>query len=253
MKLRILSPLHIIDLNSVKSLDYIRKDDVMLVIGALTRVADIQSSELLRRDCPIITDCASQIADPLVRNRGTIGGNVSHADPVNDMPAVMLASNAEMVVVGPSGERRVKASDFFLDAFTTAMESSEVLKELRIPMTRTKVSAYAKLERQAGDYGIIGVGATLCLSSDGKCTECGIGLTGADSRVIRAVKAESSIVGTNADVRIVSNAGKIAAGESNPVGDLRGSSEYKREMVRVMTERTLALALTRARRGGRNR
>jgi carbon-monoxide dehydrogenase medium subunit len=247
MKLRILSPPHIIDLNGVKGLDYIRKDDGMLAIGALTRMADIESSDMLRRNSPILTDCASQIADPLVRNRGTIGGNVSHADPVNDMPAVMLASGAEMVTVGPSGERKVKASDFFLDAFTTAMEASEALKEIRIPLARTRASAYAKLERQAGDYGIVGVAATLRLSPDGKCAECGIGLTGAGPGVVRAVKAERAVVGAIADARTISRAGDMAAGESSPVGDLRGSSEYKREMVRVMTKRALSLALTRGR------
>jgi aerobic carbon-monoxide dehydrogenase medium subunit len=246
MKLRILSPPHIIDLNGLKGLDYIRKEGGTLAIGAMTRTADIESSEVLRRDCPILTDCASQIADPLVRNRATIGGNVSHADPANDMPAVMLASGAEMVVVGPSGERKVKASDFFLDAFTTAMQPNELLKELRLPLARTKASAYAKLERQAGDYGIMGVATTLRLSPDGKCAECGIALTGAGSGVIKAGKAERAVAGTSVDARTISKAGEAAAGESNPVGDLRGTSEYKKEMVKVMTKRALTLALTRA-------
>lgn len=249
MKLRVLSPGHVIDLNGLKGLEYIRKENGTFAVGALTRMADIEASEVLRRECPILSECASQIADPLVRNLGTIGGNVSHADPTNDMPAVMVASGAEMVAVGPRGERTVAASDFFLDAFTTALGDGEILKELRLPAKGTKASAYVKLERQAGDFGIVGVAASLWLSADGACGQCGIGLTGVGSTVVRARRSEDLIRGTRVNPRVIAQAAGLAAEESKPVGDLRGSAEYKREMVAVVTRRALTLALKRA--GGR--
>lgn len=246
MKLRMLSPGHLIDLNGLKGLEYIRMENGTFAIGALTRMADIETSEALRRDCPILSECASQIADPLVRNLGTVGGNICHADPSNDMPAVMVASGAEMVIAGPRGERTVAAPDFFLDTFTTALGEGEILKELRLPATRTRGSAYAKLERQAGDFGIVGVAASLRLSPDGSCAECGIGLTGAGPTVVKARRSEDAIKGTKVSRSEIAKAAALAAEDSKPVGDLRGSAAYKQEMVAVMTRRTLTLALKRA-------
>ena len=210
-------------------------------------MADLESSGLVKRNCPVLGECASQIADPLVRNMGTIGGNICHADPLNDMPAVMIASGAEMIAEGPKGERRIVASDFFRDAFTTALKEEEVLKEVRLPIIRTKASAYAKLERQAGDFGIVGVAVCLQLSTAGIDEECGIGLTGVGPFVIAARRAEDVVRGTKIDGRVISRAAELAAEDSNPVGDLRGSVEYKREMVKVMTRKALTLALKRGR------
>ncbi|MDA4124711.1 MAG: xanthine dehydrogenase family protein subunit M [Thaumarchaeota archaeon] len=247
MKLRILSPAHLVSLNGVKGLEYIRKEKGAVSIGALTRMADIESSELLRKECPILTECAAQIADPLVRNLGTIGGNVSHADPTNDMPAVMVAWGADMVVVGPRGRRKVPASDFFRDTFTTAMAEDEILTELSLPLVRRMGGAYLKLERQAGDYGIVGVAAGLWIGDDGRCVGCGIGLTGVGPTAIKARRAEEALVGTKAGRVAIEEAAKRAAEDSKPTSDLRGSEEYKRDMVRVFAKRALSLALKRAR------
>ena len=246
MKLTIISPSHVIDLNGLKELEFVRREDGSFVIGALTRIAEIESSEMLRKDCPILSECASQIADPLVRNLGTIGGNVSHADPTNDMPAVMVAADAEMVVEGPEGVRRLNASEFFLDAFTTALGQGEILKELRLPARKTKASAYSKLERQSGDFGIVGVGVSLLLSQDGRCVECGIGMTGAGPTVVRAKRAESAVRGTKVAASAIERAATLAAEDARPVADLRGSAEYKRAMVAVMTKRALRISLKRA-------
>ncbi len=251
MKLRILSPARIVDLNGVKGLEYIRKEKGVIAIGALTRIADIENSRLLKEECPILSDCASHIADPLVRNLGTIGGNISHADPTNDMPAVMVACGAEIVVVGPSGRRKVAASGFFKGTFATAMAENEILTELRIPVARHKAGAYSKLERQAGDFGIAGVAASLSLSVDGRCKECGIGLTGVGPAVIKARRSEDVIVGSRVDSGSIAEAARLAAEDSRPASDLRGFEEYKREMVNVMTKRALSLALKRARGGPR--
>jgi aerobic carbon-monoxide dehydrogenase medium subunit len=246
MKLGLLSPAHVIDLGRVSGLDYIRKEDGVLAIGGLTRMADIQASDVLRRECPVLTDCASHIADPLVRNMGTIGGNVCHADPANDIPAAAVAASAEMVIAGGSGERRVPASQFFVDTFTTALGGGEVLKELRFQTDRCRGSAYAKLERQIGDFGIVGVAARILLSRDGTVAECGIALTGVGPTVVRAAKAEEAVKGAKPDSKALSTAAELAKSESSPVGDLRGSVDYKREMVAVMARRALTAALKRA-------
>lgn len=248
MKLGLLSPAHVIDLGRLKGLDYLRKEDGFIAIGALTKMADIEASGMLETECPVFTDCVSRIADPLVRNMGTIGGNVCHADPANDIPAVVVAVSAEMVIAGPGGERRVKASQFFLDTFTTALSKGEVLTEIRVSAERCRGSAYAKLERQAGDFGIVGAAARLWLSATGTVRECGIGLTGVGPTVVRAKHAEEALEGKAPDTKALSAAARLAAADSMPVADLRGPAEYKREMVAVMTRRALAQALKRAER-----
>ena len=173
MKLRIASPAHLIDLGGVGGLEYVKREGGQIAIGAMTRMAEIEGSELLKKSCTILSECASQIADPLVRNMATIGGNISHADPANDIPAVMLATNAELVATGPKGRRAIPASEFFVDTFTTALAEDEVLTEIRIPVSRFTGGAYAKLERQTGDFAIVAVAANLHLSAEGRCKECG--------------------------------------------------------------------------------
>jgi carbon-monoxide dehydrogenase medium subunit len=250
MKLRIVSPGHLIDLNTIKGLGYVKREGRQVVIGALTKMAEIEESEVLRKECYILSECAALIADPLVRNLGTIGGNVSHADPENDMPAIMVAMNAMLVAAGPGGKRRtIPATEFFLDTFTTALAEDEVLTEIRLPTKPHDGSAYLKLERQAGDFATVGVAALIRLDADGKCKECGLGLTGAGPSVVKASKAEASLVESKVDARAIETAARLASEASSPVADLRGSVEYKREMVKVMTKRALSLALKRARSG----
>lgn len=249
MKLRLVSPAHLIDLNRIKGLGYIKKAHGYIAIGALTRMAEIEESALLKRECVALSECASQIADPLVRNMGTIGGNISHGDPSNDIPAVMVAANAELVVAGPKGKRSVAAPEFFLDTLTTALAEDEILVEVKVPVERHSAGAYLKLERQAGDFAIVGVAANLRLSGDGRCIACGIGLTGVGPTVIKAQRAEGALVGTKLDPEAIQEASRLAAEDSHPAADLRGSEGYKREMVRVMTGRAVRLALKRARSG----
>jgi carbon-monoxide dehydrogenase medium subunit len=251
MKLRIASPQHLIDLGRVPGLDYIKKVDGRILMGAMTRMSAVEESELLERECVLLCECAAQIADPLVRNMGTIGGNLAHADPENDMPAVMVATDAELVATGPGGVRSVAASEFFLDTFTTALAEDEVLTEIRIPVSASDGGAYVKLERQAGDLATVGVAARLRLSDGGRCEACGIGLAAAGPRVIKARRAEESLLGSKMESAALENASRLASEESSPLGDLRGSAAYKQEMVKVISKRAIALALERARRGGR--
>jgi carbon-monoxide dehydrogenase medium subunit len=248
MKLRIASPSHVIDLGRITPLSYIRVDGEQVAIGAMTKLQEVSNSGLVAEECPALAQCAIQIADPLVRNMSTIGGNIVHADPSNDMPAVIVAAGAQLVATSSRGRRSIPASDFFLDTFTTALRQGELLTEVRIPAGRCRLSAYVKLERQAGDFGIVGVAAVLEFGSDGRCTSCGIGLSGVGPKVLKAKRAEGMVVGRRLDGATLESAGQAAAEDSEPVGDLRGSTDYKRQMVRVMTIRALRAAAKEAER-----
>jgi aerobic carbon-monoxide dehydrogenase medium subunit len=247
MKLRLVSPAHLVDLGRVKGLEYVRKEPGFVAIGAMTRMADVEKSDLLRKRLTILTDCASHIADPLVRNMGTMGGNVSHADPSNDMPAALIATGAELVAAGPKGRREIPASSFFVDTFTTALAEGEILVEIRVPTGRYVDGAYVKLERQAGDFGVVGVGVSLRLGSDGICRACGVGLSGVGPTAIKASRSEATLVGTRLGAETIAKAAKLAAEDCQPTGDLRGSEKYKREMAEVLTRRAAMLAAKRAR------
>lgn len=245
MKLRIASPGHLIDLGRIPDLAYIRRGEGFLSIGAMTRMADIASSNLVLRENPILAQCALQIADPLVRNMGTIGGNLSHGDPSADMPAVMVAAGASLVAASLGGTRTIPAAGFFVDTFTTALEEGEMLVEVLVPIVPGRCGSYLKLERQAGDFGIVGVAVTLDLDSGGRCTGCGIGLSGVGPAVVKANKAEGCLVGTTVDPRAMELAAVAAAEQAKPLGDLRGSADYKRQMVKVMTGRAIRQAIKR--------
>jgi len=245
MKLRLLSPSHLIDLGRIPGLSYIRDEGHDLAIGALVRMGEIARSDLVRRHCPILSQCAHQIADPLVRNMGTIGGNLSHADPTNDMPAVMVAAGASILAASGGGIRVIPAGDFFVDTFTTALKGTEVLVEVKVPIGPTRRGAYLKLERQAGDFGIVGVAAVLEMSSDGRCAAAGIALTGVGPTVVKAARAGEILKGAKPDKNVIDRASRAAAEEAQPSGDLRGSAEYKRAMVETMTARAIQAAVRR--------
>jgi carbon-monoxide dehydrogenase medium subunit len=245
MKLRLLSPSHLIDLGRIPGLSYIRDEGNDLAIGAMERIADIARSDLVRKQCPILSQCAHQIADPLVRNMGTIGGNLSHADPTNDMPAVMVATGASIVAASGRESRVIPARDFFLDTFTTALKGTEVLVEVKVPIGPARRGAYLKLERQAGDFGIVGVAAVLEVSPDGRCATAGIALTGVGPTVVKAIRAEEILKGSRLDKNVVDRASRAAAEEAQPSGDLRGSAEYKRAMVEIITARAIQAAARR--------
>jgi carbon-monoxide dehydrogenase medium subunit len=247
MKLRLLSPGHVIDLGRVAGLEYVRKQGDFLLLGAMTKMADVEKSALVLKHCPVLAECASHIADPLVRNMGTIGGNISHADPTNDMPAVMVATEATLVARSSEGPRSIPAKEFFVDTFTTALREGEVLVEAKVPLVKNRYSAYVKLERQAGDFGVVGVAARLDVR-DGNCEGCGVALTGVGPTVVDAKKASMLLVGTKLDPSAIRAASKMAAEESSPTADLRGSVQYKKEMVKVMTARAIEAAASRMRR-----
>ena len=250
MKLRLASPPHIIDINRIPDLDYIAEKEGVLLIGALVRESDLERSELVRSRFPILVDTTSVIADPLVRNQATVCGNLAHGDPANDHPATMLALGASVVAVGPRGEREIPVEKFFPGLFTTLLESGEILKEIRIPIPRpSSGGAYLKLERKVGDYATAGVAAQITLDGSSVCSAAGIGLTNVGFTPIKAVKTEAFLKGKPLDQPVIRQASEIAAGEAQPVDDIRGSADYKRDLVRVLTARALTLALTRAKGG----
>ncbi len=248
MKLRLAEPEMVIDINNIPGLSYIRESDGYLRLGALTREVELEDSELLRSNYPIFADVTKLIADPQVRNCGTIGGNLAHGDAANDHPAVMLAMNAEVVSQGPNGEKVTHITDFFHGFYMTALEEDEILTEIRIPIPAAGTgSAYTKLERKVGDYATAGVAIQLTLDASGTCTYMGIGLTNVGVKPIKVTRAEELLTGTNLSQELINQAAQMASEDCSPSADLRGSEEYKRAMVKVLVRRMIKLAMERAR------
>jgi len=247
MKLRLARPAHVIDINAIPGLQYIREDGGTLKIGGLTREADLEASDLLRSKFPIILDTASVIADPQVRNMATVGGNLAHGDPANDHPATLLALGAQIVATGPAGERVIPVEEFFLSVFTTALKHDEILTEIRVPIPPPHSGgAYFKLERKVGDFATVGVAAQVTLDSRGSCQRAGIGLTNVGPTPLRARKAEDFLRGKSLDETSIKQAAQLAVEDARPSSDLRGPAEYKSAMVRELTRRALTRALERA-------
>jgi aerobic carbon-monoxide dehydrogenase medium subunit len=244
MKVRLARPEYLIDINQIAGLQYIKEENGCLKIGGLTREADLEASDLVRSKYPIILDTASMIADPQVRNLATVGGNLAHGDPANDHPATMLALGAEIIAVGPRGERNIPIKDFFLSVFTTALEHGDILTEIRIPIPRAgSGGAYFKLERKVGDFATVGVAAQVTVDAAGICQEAGIGLTNVGATPLKANRAEDFLRGKRLDDSNIKQAAQLAAEAAQPSSDLRGPAEYKVSMVKELTRR----ALTRAR------
>ena len=249
MKLRLAAPKALVDINRIPNLAYIREDGDVLRIGATTRTNDLNESDVIRKRYPILSDAAAVIADPLVRNMGTVGGNASHGDPANDLPACFLALGAHYQLKGPKGSRSIAADAFYTDTFTTALESNELLTEVQIPKARPGGgTAYVKLEKRAGDFPIAGVAVSLALAS-GTITAARIGLTALGPTAILAKEAGDSLSGHAPDEATFRHAAELAMTAAQPVSDLRGPAEYKRAMAGVLTRRGLHRAAERARGG----
>jgi len=247
MKLRLSSPRHVVDINGIGGLDGVREADGFLRIGALTRESDLEESEIVRTRYPLLHDTCKVIADPLVRNLATVGGNLAHADPANDHPATMLALGAEIVAVGTKGERTIPITAFFTGPFATALRPDEILVEIRIPTPPARSGgAYLKLERKVGDFATAAVAVHIVLSAGGTCDQVGIGLTNVGLTPIKATQAEAALKGKRPDAATIKQAAELAAAAAQPSDDLRGSAEYKKDLVRVLTARALRRAIERA-------
>jgi len=247
MKLRLARPAYIIDINKIPGLRYIKEEDGYLTIGGLTHEADLEASDLIRLKYPIILDTASLIADPLVRNMATVGGNLAHGDPANDHPATMLALDAQVIATGSRGQRVIPVREFFRSLFTTALEHDEILTEIRIPIPPPRSGgAYFKLERKVGDFATVGVAAQVTMDGNGACKRAGIGLTNVGPTPLKATKAEDFLRGKTLDELHIKQAAQLAVEDARPSPDLRGPAEYKAAMVKELTRRALSRAVVRA-------
>jgi carbon-monoxide dehydrogenase medium subunit len=246
MKLRFATPGCIVDINNIPGLNKIEEKGGFLHIGALVREAELEESPIIAK-YPLLMDTARVIADPQVRNRATVCGNLAHGDPANDHPATMLALDALVVAEGPKGERVIPIKDFFVDTLTTALKPDEILKEVRVPTPPAKSGgAYVKIERKVGDFAIAAVAVQITLDAKGNCAKAGIGLTNVGPKPIKASAAEAALVGKPLTDATIADAARLAAQACDPVTDVRAPADYKRSMVRELTQRALKRAQARA-------
>lgn len=248
LKLRFARPGLVVDIGRLQGLNTIRRDDGHVALGALVRHVDVERSKELEGALPIMHEAAHWIADPLVRNRGTVAGSLCHADPAGDWGAVALALGADIVARSSSGERVLHADGFFQGPFTTALRPDEVVTEVRIPVPRSRAGGtYQKLERKVGDFATVAVAVQVELEGN-KISRAGIGLTAVGENNIRATEAERSLHGQEPTDEAIRQAAQLAAEAADPKDDVRGSPAYKKDVVRVFVQRGLKAAVDRARR-----
>jgi carbon-monoxide dehydrogenase medium subunit len=250
MRFRLASPEVLVDLGRIGDLAHVEERGDHLAIGALAREHALEDSALVARSYPLLLDTAKVIADPLVRNKATVGGNLAHADPANDHPATMLAYQAQVIARGPKGTRTIAIDDLFVGLFETSLHPGEILTEIRIPRPAPHTGgAYLKIERKVGDYAVAAVAVQLQLVG-GAIKAIRIGLTNVSSIPLRAKAAEGALAGKQPTDDVLEAAGLAAAAECDPTADLRGQVDYKRDMVRVLIKRAVRRAAQRAQ-GGR--
>jgi carbon-monoxide dehydrogenase medium subunit len=247
LRFRLANPDVVVDINGIDALDYLHEEDGYFKIGALARHADVEDSELVEEKYGSFADAAPLVADPQIRNRGTIVGSVAQADPKGDWGSVLLAHEGSVIAHGPDGDRTIPADEFFLLPYDTTLNEDELITELRVPTPEpNEGSAYHKLKRKTGDYAMAGVGARLVFDDDGVIETAGIGMTAVDITNARATDAEEHLEGERPDSELFSKAGELAAEQSNPESDEHGGAEYKERMVDVLTQRALGDAAERA-------
>ncbi|MBI3049394.1 MAG: xanthine dehydrogenase family protein subunit M [Acidobacteria bacterium] len=248
MKLRLVSPKYVIDLRKIPNLSYVREKGGKLLIGAMTTHRQIATSPLIRSKSEILAETAEVIGDPQVRNLGTIGGSIAHADPAGDYLPTLLAAGGQLKAISVRGQKTFKAEDFFHDMFTTALKQDEILTEISVPIAPAlSGGTYLKLERKSGDFAVVGVAVQLTLDESNVCNRVKIALGAVGPTVIRAFEAENVLRANTVDDALINEAAKRTSDASEPISDLRGSAEYKKEMVRVFTQRALVKARDRAR------
>src|SRR5919198_29339 len=247
MKLRLAQPKHLIDLGKVPGLSGVKADAKALTIGAMTTHWEIESSSTVKSKLPVLAEVASVIGDPAVRNKGTIGGSLAHADPAADWPAAMIALGAEMVCEGPKGKRKVGVDQWFLGLMATALKEREILVQVRVPLLPPgSGAAYMKFPHPASRFAVVGVCAAVTLDKQGVCTKAGVGLTGAGTKAVRAKGVEAALVGKRLDAAAIEAAAQKAADGVDVQADLQGSVEYKSHLCRVFAKRAITEAVKRA-------
>lgn len=243
MRFRMLSPQVLIDIGRIPGLDLLVEENGYLRIGASVRTGTMEHSSLIAQRYPLLAATARVVADPIVRNRGTVVGSIVHADPAGDWAATMMAARAQIVVAGPDGQRIVGIDDFLVDTFTSALAEAEVAVEVRVPMPGPHSGgAYHKIERKVGDFATAAVGVQIQMGDNGRCTSAGIGLCAVGSITLRAAAAEAALIGQPLNESVIVKVAALAAAGCEPSADTRGPADYKRDMVRVLTIRALKQA-----------
>ncbi len=247
MKLRLTQIPIVIDIGRISDLSYIKIDGGMIRIGAMTTHGAIAASDQIKQHCPLLAECGAQVGDQQVRNRGTMGGSLVHADPAADWPAAALALNAELVLTSASGERVVPAAAFFVDMLTTAAQANELLTEIRVPMpAQPKASAYLKVAQAASGFAIVGVAVQLEMNGT-TVKSVSIGITGLAPKAYRASSVEAALTGAVLDEGAISAAAAHAdADASDAMGDIHASEDYRRHLARVYTKRAVQAAAAKA-------
>ena len=248
---RLAHPGVLVDLNGVRELEYLRADDGQLVIGAMTRHRTVQDLPGLRRRCAMLAEGVELIGHVAIRNRGTVGGSLAHADPAAEWPALALALDAECEVVGPRGTRTIPVEELLVGYFTTTLEPDEILKEVRLRLPAGRVgSTFVELTRRHGDFAIAGVGALLVLDDDGSVGDARLTLIGVKDLAVRVRAAERVLVGSKLDDPLMDEAVAAVDGAIEPSDDLHGSASYRRHVAKVLARRALIEAMARAERKG---
>ncbi len=243
MKLRLAKPTYIVDLGRIPALNTISDQGDSIVLGSMTTHTQIENSKLLNDRCTLLPQTAATIADVQVRNQGTIGGSLAHADPAGDMPAAILALEAEMKAIGPNGERWIKADDFFLGLLMSTLEPDEILTEIRVPILEKTKTAYLKAAQRASGFAVVGIAVCLKLDQDGICRNIAIGVTGVADKPYRAERVEKMLTGKKLESNLIEKAAAEVARDLDVIEDINGSKEYRSHLAQVYTVRAIQAAI----------
>ena len=243
MKMRLSKPAYIVDIGKIPGLNTISEEGNSLVVGALVTHAQMEYSDLLQKRCPLLPQTAATIADIQIRNRGTVGGSVAHADPAGDMPAAIMALDAEIKVVGPNGERWIKADDFFLGLLMSVLEPDEIVSAVRVPVTDNDKTAYLKAAPRSSGFAVVGVAVRITMDSAASCTRAALGITGITDKAYRPNRAEEILTGKKLDSKIIAQAAAESTRNIEVIEDINGSSEYRTHLTHVYVERAIEAAL----------
>ena len=245
MKMRLSKPAFVVDIGRIPGLDTISEAGDHLIIGALVTHAQIESSELLQKKCPLLPRTATTIADVQVRNRGTIGGSIAHADPAGDWPAAIIALDAEIKVTGPSGERWVKCGEFFLGLLMSVLEPDELVTAVKVPATGNDKTAYLKAAPRSSGFAVVGVAVRLGLDASGACSRAAIGITGVTDKAYRPERVEQMLTGRKLDAKTIEAAAAEATRNVEVIEDINGSAEYRKHLTEVFLARAIEEALNK--------
>jgi carbon-monoxide dehydrogenase medium subunit len=243
MKMRLSKPGYILDIGRIPGLDSIAEEGNDLIIGALVTHTQIEDSELLKKTCPLLPQTATTIADVQVRNRGTIGGSIAHADPAGDWPAAIMALDAEIKVVGPSGERWIKCDDFFLGLLMSVLEPDEVVTAIKVPGTGNDKTAYLKAAPRSSGFAVVGVAVCMAMEASGVCSRIALGITGVADKAYRAERVEKMLTGRKLDSKLIEVAATESTRNVDVIEDINGSSEYRAHLTHVYVARAIQTAI----------